>query len=149
MVVLMDNGTGKIDSTLADKLKATIEEAREKNAPVLLFMHVPISDGTDELTVPEVLGDTSLKGTAANQKVDMDNKTLMGGSSYTDANGNALYDVITENADIIRGVFVGHAHGYMYNEVAGTGAASEYVIPQFVLAAAHLDAGYVLKINIK
>jgi len=149
MTVLIDNGTGTIDPTLADKLAASVAEAREKNAPVLIFMHIPVSDGSEEKTVPEVIGDTNLKGTAANQKESLDNKALMGGSSYTDANGNALYDVITENADIIRGIFVGHKHGYMYSEVQGTGASRAYTIPQFVLGAAHLDNGYVLKINIK
>jgi hypothetical protein len=68
----------------------------------------------------------------------------------------AVYKLITENADIIRGLFCGHYHTSFYMEVEGSypdkaGIRKRKTIPQYVLECNVYEGytGHVLKITIE
>lgn len=70
--------------------------------------------------------------------------------STTDSTPKQVYDIITNNADVIKGIFCGHVHNDHYVEVkAKTSDGQDAVIPQYVLTAAFYDKGHVLKITVK
>ena len=61
-----------------------------------------------------------------------------------------MYDIITNNADIIKGVFCGHEHCDYYTEIsAKTSAGQSAYIPQFTMSASFLDGGAITKIKVK
>jgi hypothetical protein len=137
MVVTMDNWSNVYtDETIPAKLSAAIAEAREAGAPVIIFQHVPIDGVNEQLVLAE--------GTFAEE-----NKVgNYGAFKAEDTLSNTVYKLITDNADVIKGVFCGHIHSFEYNEIIGTDA-NNTVIPQIAIGGAHLDGGYALKINIK
>ena len=137
MVVTMDNWSNVYtDETIPAKLSAAIAEAREAGAPVIIFQHVPIDGVNEQLVLAE--------GTFAEE-----NKVgSYGAFEAEDTLSNTVYKLITDNADVIKGIFCGHIHSFEYNEIIGTDA-NNTVIPQIAIGAAHLDGGYALKINIK
>ena len=60
-----------------------------------------------------------------------------------------VYDLITNNADVIRGVFTGHMHSDFYTEiVAKTADGTQTTIPQYVLTGAFYDDGAVMHITV-
>lgn len=61
-----------------------------------------------------------------------------------------VYELITNNADVIRGAFCGHEHVNQYGEIkAKTKSGQNAVIPQYVLETVASYAGAVLKITVK
>ncbi len=62
----------------------------------------------------------------------------------------AVYDLIVNSADVVRGVFCGHRHVSMVSQIlAKTPAGEDKIIPQYVNHAAFSDKGHVLKITVK
>ncbi len=62
----------------------------------------------------------------------------------------ARYNTITQNGDIIKGIFTGHAHGDYYAEISATtpdGTAT--VIPNYTMTATAYGKGNVTKIIVK
>ena len=60
-----------------------------------------------------------------------------------------VYDLITNNADVIRGVFTGDMHSDFYTEiVAKTADGMQTTIPQYVLTGAFYDDGAVMHITV-
>jgi hypothetical protein len=111
------------------RLASDIEAARREGKIILAFMHEPIApkNGLGEVwTVwpsdgnPESY-DFDAVGVGA--RVDADEAT------------RAVYALLTENADVIRGIFCGHMHSVFYTEVRASYTVGnerrETVIPQF------------------
>ncbi len=140
MIIQMDNGNVVFWDSQIPKLKADLEKAKQNGYAVLLFFHIPIDTGNaaDEKHMAlrntdgafDNLNDTSL---------DMNNSAT-----------KQVYDIITNNADVIKGIFAGHVHNDHYSEVvAKTSDGKDAVIPQYILAPAYCDKGHVLKITVK
>ena len=81
-------------------------------------------------------------------------KNCIGGSKYSaDATTQKVYDLITQNADVVRGVFAGHMHQNYYYELDASyvknGETVKTTIPHVVLHCAPSSKGYINVINIK
>ena len=138
MVVALDNSTARYrQEEIYTNLKADLEKARKDKVPVLIFQHIPISNGTSDITNGLLI-----------PTLEHSNANSCGGVNATDDLTSRVYSLITDNADIIKGVFAGHEHEYFYNEINGTGKAKGSTIPQHICPSAIYGDGYIMKINI-
>ena len=129
MVVVMDNNYASFHDCQIEPLRADLALSRQKGYAVLLFMHEPICTGKD-----------TDRAVGAIHVYDGDTRNFYDGLAGSDPAGatGTVYRMITENADLIRGIYVGHLHSAYYTEVAGSytdaaGKRHEIAIPQFVL----------------
>ena len=61
-----------------------------------------------------------------------------------------VYNLITNNGDIIKGVFNGHMHNDYYTEIlAKTASGEDTVIPQYTMTASIYEDGRAVKITVK
>ncbi len=122
MVVVLDNasrydaGGDRYSQAQVDNLTRDIAIARENGYTMLLFGHIPMpTKNTD--------------GNGYFRNYDPD--------AYTDSHptAKAFFELVTNNADVIRGIFTGHFHEDNYVEiVAKTADGKPAYIPQYVLA---------------
>ncbi len=146
MLVQLNNGQSKYYGTQAEKLAADIKYARENNLVILIFQHEPVATGdTAQARVVPITGGNNYENFY---------KNYIGGSkSNSDDVTKKVYNLITNNADVVRGVFAGHLHQNYYTEIKATyekdGAKVNAVIPQIVLQTATSAEGYITVINIE
>ena len=143
MIIQMDDGAASTfwDSQV-EPLKADLELAKEKGYTVLLFFHIPLCTGNPEDT--EVY---AIRGNDGNV-YDFYNNYI--GKEGTDGVNKEVYDIITNNADVIKGIFTGHKHGDYYTEIlAKTSTGEDAVIPQYVLTGTPYDQGHALVITVR
>lgn len=119
MLVVLDNASwydvrsARFTANQLAKLERDITLAREKGYVMLLFGHVPLPTKNSA-------------GHSAYINFDA--------AGYTDPTSKAVYDLITNSADVIKGYFTGHNHGDEYLEiVAKTPDGKPAFIPQYVL----------------
>ena len=143
MLIQMDDGAAsKFWDVQIEPLKKDLELAREKGYTVLLFFHIPLCTGNPEDT--EVY---AIRGNDGNV-YDFYNNYI--GKAGTDGASKQVYDIITSNGDIIKGIFTGHKHGDYYTEIlAKTASGEDTVIPQYVLTGTPYDKGHALRITVK
>lgn len=140
MVIQMDNANVVFWDSQIPKLKADLEKAKQNGYAVLLFFHIPISTGNSADAKHDALCATD---------GGFDNLYSTSLNMYNSAT-KQVYDIITNNADVIKGIFAGHVHNDHYSEVvAKTSDGKDAVIPQYILAPAYCDKGHVLKITVK
>ena len=143
MVIQMDNGSSKFWPQTVEPFTRDLALAKEKGYTVLIFMHLPLKteNRTDAAAVS--LDGTSTQNFATGAR-------YVGGSSSTGAT-KTIYDLITNNADIIAGIFTGDAHQDFYTEiVAKTSSGVDTVIPQYVLHFSQASSGgTAIKITVR
>jgi hypothetical protein len=145
MVIALDNGSSHFFAEQVPLLTADLQKARENGYVVLLFYHIPL-----------------LTGDADHNNMQCDSKYGTGGWSFgTEVGHNMIgkysigadkeiYDLITNNGDIIYGAFCGHVHGDYYTEIRAKTAAGEDVrIPQYAIQGVAYDQGHFLRIVIE
>ena len=138
----LDNGQGKYLPCQIEKLKADIEKARTENMAVLLFQHENISTLNPADTEVEAIHHHNYKPVCN----FYDAPKLIGRPSDTESATLEFYKLITESADVIKGVFCGHQHNIFYTEIL----AKERVIPQYTLTAnPYFKNGTLAKIVIR
>lgn len=148
MLIQLDNSRGKYLNGQAEKLEVDINKAREKGLTVLIFQHIPLStrNPSDNYVLPMVLGNSVSGENFYSEQIGA------AGAKLDDAT-EKVYNLITTNADVIRGVFAGHLHQNYYTEIKATyekdGAKVNAVIPQIVLQTATSAEGYITVINIE
>lgn len=158
-----DNGTEKVMLIQIDNdrehfwdheiplLEASIAKARQKNIPILMFAHVPLNTRNPDDAVVTTIHSNEYGKTTENF---FNKSNFIGnrGSSDTAAD-NAIYDLITKNADIIKGFYAGHWHMEFYTEIWGKNADGtdnkNLVIPQYVVTTSTGDKGHALRITVK
>jgi hypothetical protein len=144
MLIGMDNSQSKFWDSQVPKLEADLKTAREKGYAVLLFYHVPLRTENPAETAVKALLPTDPKVI----NVYNFNKGYLRGTD-DDATGK-IYQLITTNADVIKGAFCGHLHEDIYTEiVAKTPNGADAVIPQYINHGNRYGAGHVLKITVK
>lgn len=148
MLIQLDNAQSKYYGEQATKLSADLEKARQNNLTVLIFQHMPISVNDPQQSRVAPIRDTSGTGTLNFQKA------LIGGSKYVgDDVTKEVYNLITENADVVKGVFCGHEHADYYSEIHGSytkdGVKTEAIIPQYVMSNNYGDKGHALAIMVR
>lgn len=140
MLVLLDDQRERYeDEIIRDKLTVDLEKARDMNIPVLIFQHVGLFTGNpDEKESPSYYENAAVPNTG------------VPGDARSTQLTKEIYTLITDNADIVRGVFCGHQHINAYNEIIGTGENGEgHFIPQNYLDTNQHDGGFVIKISVK
>lgn len=148
IVIALDNSNHKYVEEQATKLEADIQLAREKGYIILIFQHEPISTGNPEDTQFECIRKHDAKYFNFYDK-------CIGNDARDDKVTRRVYDMITGNADVIKGLFCGHLHSSYYSEVKGSfidknGIRRECAIPQPVLVSPVYDrcSGHVMKITV-
>lgn len=153
MVIGMFNDLAKLNEYQKQKLENDINLAREKGYVVLIFMHEPIAthnplykNCTEDMVM--------LAGDISPFPVDFCDCALhrhnFVGGVHCDEITNSVYDVIVNNADIIKGVFTAHWHNDMHVDiVAKTSDGKDATIPQYVNTALAYDDGHVMRILVK
>ncbi len=141
MVIQLDNGSGTFWDSQVSKLKADIATAREKGYVVLLFTHIALSNNNpSQPGAPVIDSGNGKKGVSAYKPSGL-NET---------AATKAIYDVVFNNADVIRGVFSGHNHKNVYYDIAAkTPSGEAKTIPQVILTSIQYEKGTVMKITVK
>ncbi len=144
MLIQMDNSQGKFWDSQVPLFQADIKTARQKGYTVLVFYHIPLrTENPDEKRVEPILA----KDPNAITPYNFYDYQLRGDT--TTATGK-IHDLITANADVIRGTFCGHFHEDFYTEMpATTPDGTATVIPQYIGFAGNGDMGHVLKITVK
>ncbi len=148
MCIQLDNGCTRFWPEQVDKLAADIEKARENGYIVLIFEHEPINSG--DTTATEVISYDS---------ADTNNFWFGEGRVHWGVNADeatkAVYNLITKNADVVRGVFCGHTHLSAYVDIKASyvdenGNTVETTIPQYVNrpVAYETNTGSVTKVVI-
>ena len=145
MVIVLDNGTKNgFWECQREPLLRDLALAREKGYAVLIFGHDPLCTYNPNETevYASMVGDP--KGARRNFSA------LGVGSSRADDITKEIYSIIVNNADVIKGIFVGHYHNDFYTEiVAKTHDGEDTVIPQYVLIGTPYGKGNALKITVK
>lgn len=146
MIIVMDNallydyGDPGFWDRQVEPFKNDLALAREKGYTVLLFYHIPLCtrNVTDYNVVP--LGSHGVAFNFYTKGV---------GNVNTKGASKEIYDMITNNADLIAATFCGHRHGDYYTEIKAKNAdGTDAAIPQYVLAAMPYDKGHVIKITL-
>lgn len=149
MLITMMNGEHVFYESQIEPLNRDIEAARNNGYIVLLFMHESLTTNNPAETAVNALlaGDP---GWATNENFCSNPQNHhVGGPNSTGAT-KTVYDIITNNADVIKGVFNGHTHCDFYTEIiAKTHSGEDTVIPQYTLNGTAYDKGHVLKITVK
>ncbi|MBR5527966.1 MAG: metallophosphoesterase [Clostridia bacterium] len=148
-IVCLNNGENKYLPGQAEMLEADIKDARERGIIVIIFQHEYLCtrNPAEEYVEPIRINDGSgsrdfLHGFLGNEEYCKNPDTA------------AVYDVITQNADVVKGVFCGHKHSDFYTEIIASytdkdGNKVDTVIPQYVLTGNMYDKGHALIITIK
>lgn len=131
IAVGLDNSLGQFRVYQTDKLKADIEKARAEGKILLLFMHEPIATNSNLGAIPS---NWAMRG--AHKQFDFDGETTVGAKSSDTEETRLVYSLISENADVIKGVFCGHRHSLFYTEIKASytdkNGRHDATIPQFV-----------------
>ena len=148
MVIALDNGTSHFLSEQVPLMTADLQKARENGYVVLVFYHYPLltGDPADDATYAD--SKYSSKKPEFTAKLGTNTSELVG--PHSTGADKEIYDLITNNGDIIYGAFCGHVHGDFYVEIhAKTAAGEEVMIPQYLIQSVAYDEGHYLKITIE
>ena len=151
LIIGLNNGEAKYAPCQYEKLLCDMEMARKNSLSVLIFQHEPIctyNENEKEVTPIYI----SSPGSYSTGKNFCDNPDRAG-SSVSDEDTMRVYRLITENADIVKGVFCGHWHNEAYTEIVGSyeenGAKIQKTIPQYVTDAVAYDNGHMMIITVR
>ena len=132
-----------------EKLKKDLELAREKGYAVLIFQHEPICTKNPihtHITVDDIITQGDLSGFPR----DFCDGEKLAGCTGSDEQTMAVYNLIVNNADVVKAVFAGHYHDDIYLAILGkTPDGKEALIPQFVHTASAYDDGHLMRITVK
>lgn len=148
MVIQLDNGCHRYWDFQIPKLQKDLKAAKKKGYTVLIFQHEPICTGK-----PEDVSCRAYYTWDNSPSVRNFYDRCVGYQS--DEATMAVYNLITQNADIVRGVFCGHYHTCFYTEIRGTytdeyGTVHLKSIPQRMLECnVYEGLGHVLKIVVE
>jgi predicted phosphodiesterase len=151
LIIGLNNGQEKYTTYQYERLLADIKIAREKSLSVLIFQHEPICTyNENEKEVTPIY--MSSPGSYWNGRNFCDHSGRIGSPNSDEVTMQA-YRLITDNADIIKGVFCGHWHNEAYTQIVGSymenGNRVEKFIPQYVNDAAAYDNGHVMIITLR
>ena len=155
MVIQLDDGLCRFWDSQVERLKSDILIARENNYAVLVFFHVPLWTNNPKMgSVKQIIPVYKDRQVYDFNKGLLNNREkieLVGLDAPASSATKKVYDLITHNADVVKGIFAGHEHTDFYTEVTGYhGLTSEKImIPQYIMSTAAVDPfGSVTKITI-
>ncbi len=154
LVVGLFNDLGCYTAYQEEKLRADLALARENGYAVLLFEHEPIRTMNPAESCVRA-EDVLQVGDPNGYPIDYCTGSTgygkyMAGADACDRQTKAVYSLIVNSADVIRGVFAGHRHSHIYTEIIGrTPDGAERIIPQFINTASAYQKGHVMRILVK
>ncbi len=145
MIVVLDNQSYQYWKEQIEPFQADIAAARKKKIPILIFEHVTLctrNPADTEFGYFYEPGDTSW--------MPYDLSKEGAGGEGANQNTKEMYALITENADVIKGVFNGDWHNNAYSEIlAKTPDGKDTIIPQYTVTANAFHDGCVIRITVK
>ncbi len=147
LAVVMNNDRARYTAEQYEKFSSDIAMARAEGLTVLIFQHEPVSTGNPKDTDVEFI-------TVGDGSASHDFYNGYCGNQANDSHTRALYKLIIQSADVIKGIFCGHCHNDIYTEVLASysderGNAVEAIIPQHILTANAYNNGNVLHIVVE
>lgn len=158
MVIQLNNGQSRFEASQIKPLTKDLAYAREKGYPVFVFCHIPIyTNNPNEADVDWLRFDDWGNGNTPRHMDFCNNINNPGGlivgrpsDKGTGSATEQVYNLITNNGDIIKGVFNGHMHNDYYTEImAKTASGEDTVIPQYTMTASIYEDGRAIKITVK
>ena len=148
LVVGLMNDLSRFNEDQYQKLAADISLAREKGYILLLFAHEPIA--THDPAHKHITGsDVIMVGDPCAFPGNYCDGHTAGGE-FSDAPTKAMYELITNSADVVKGFFSGHVHSHMYLEIAATlPDGTPTVIPQYIHTATAYQGGHLMRILVR
>lgn len=145
MIIGLDNSLVRYWKSQLEPLQKDLDYARKNNIPVLIFQHLPmLTMNPAEQNYGFVMSEDNsyfandtIPNQSANYYTDMTKNYNFLGHANSDEDTLNVYNLIRENADIIKGIFHGHLHSNTYTEVVGVdedGQSNDYRIPQHGVA---------------
>lgn len=151
VAILIDNSQSKYLPCQVDKLKKDIERARQDGKILLIFQHEPIiTKNNEQTTVKAVIANSGAKS-----EIDIGvNPTIVGGALRCDEATGAVYELITQNSDVVKAVFAGHWHSQFFAEIEASyvrdGEVVKSTIPQYIISGnPYYPCGIVNRITVK
>ena len=151
IAVVIDNSQSKYLFEEVEKLEADIARAKAEGKIILIFQHEPIiSNNPNETCVRAVIENS---GALPSVNIGGD-QTIVGGTLKCEDATKVIYDMITKNADVVKGVFAGHWHSQFYSEILASyekdDETVQTVIPQYVISGTpYHESGMIARIVIK
>lgn len=153
MIIGLFNDLAKYNEEQKIKLEADIKLARENGYIILIFQHEPIATRNPahkSLTAEDMMliGDTGqFPYDFANGKTAFG---IMAGNESCDSVTNEVYNLITNSADVVKGVFSGHFHEDIHLDIAAQAPdGTPAPITQFVVNPVAYDDGHLMRILVK
>lgn len=144
MVIVMNNDQGIYTADQCQKMEYDIIRAKKNGYTVLIFQHEPMSTGNP--------ADTNVPFIRTIWEHDAhDFYSHFAGSCGSCDETMRMYKCITQNADVIKGVFCGHLHNEIYTEILASekmpdGTIKETFIPQYTVTSNAYENGAVMHI---
>ncbi|MBO5285916.1 MAG: metallophosphoesterase [Clostridia bacterium] len=151
LIIAINNGLSHYDKEQVEKLTQDIKRAKKENLTVLIFQHEPIS--TRKICDQNHPAFIVTPGNVTHENF-YDKVNLVCSTVCSTKEDNDVYDIITSNADVIKGVFCGHWHAAHYVNLDGyyikDGLVIPCPIPQIVSAGnPYFEDGFIMKIIVK
>ena len=153
LVIGMLNDLATYTQEQYEKLARDLQYARDNGYIVLIFAHEPMIT-MNEKYAKVTAEDVITVGDDAVFPVDFydgsKNSGSIVGCDRCDKTTKAVYELITNSADVVKGIFAGHWHNDMYLEIsAKTPDGDSRIIPQYIHTASAYDNGHFMRIIIK
>lgn len=146
MVIVMNNDQGIYTIDQCEKIERDMIRAKENEYTVLIFQHEPMSTGNPADTNVPFLRTIWENGAH-------DFYAHFAGSGESSEETMRMYKCITQNADVVKGIFCGHLHNEVYTEIFASeampdGTIKKTVIPQYVVTSNAYENGAVMHIRV-
>lgn len=154
MVVALLNDLSCFDEAQVARFSKDLALAREKGYVMLVFAHEPIATHNPKDRVIErenalMVGDKNGFPINLCDGIKEDGSRRFLGNRFSDAPTMELYNLIVNNADVIKGFFAGHWHSHMYHEIiAKNSDGTDAIIPQYIHTANAYQNGHAMRIFI-
>ncbi len=152
LAVALMNDPSRFYEMQAKRLEQDIITAREEGCIILMFMHEPLATRNPrdrETRVQDLLLPGDVNGYPRNFCDGLNPEGghwLAGGVKSSEAT-LSIYNLIVNSADVIKGIFAGHCHSDIYNEIAAKNAdGTDAVIPQYITTSNAYDGGHAMRI---
>lgn len=153
MIIGMFNDLAQFNEEQKNKLETDIKTAREKDYVILIFIHEPIATHNPKhenftADMAMLVGDPSGFPKDFCNGISQNSKLI--GNQDCDEITNTVYNLIVNNADVIKGVFAGHHHSDMHLDIiAKTSDGKDATITEYVNTAMAYDDGHLMRITVK
>lgn len=142
MIILLDNSSDHFLQEQVNRFKGDLQKARANGYIVLLFYHIPLNTGNSKYN------NTKTSYQNDGEYADFYDYEYHVGPASTGVD-KTIYDLICNNADVIKGCFCGHYHSDFYTEIeAKMPNGTKTIIPQYILTGVAYDKGHLLRITI-